>query len=119
MVWTDYDRRALLPGSMEVGTASVPLAVDGAVKSGHQAWSVYVSNVYQGGRTAAWGGAVWLVLNRADVVSRGTVSVDLSSVLSAVGASCFTTTMDGSTFGAAIGLTRYRSGWSLVPKAGP
>ena len=86
MVWTDYDQRALLPGSMEVGTASVPLAVDGAVKSGHQAWSVYVSNVYQGGRTAAWGGAVWLVLNRADVVSRGTVSVDLSSVLSAVGA---------------------------------
>ena len=86
MVWTDYDQRALLPGSMLVETASIPFAVGGAVKSGYRAWSIYVSNVYRGGQTAPWGGAVWFVLNHSDVVSRGTVSVDLSAVLSAVGA---------------------------------
>ncbi len=31
------------------------------------------------------GGTVWFVLNHADTVSRGTVSVDLSAVLSDVG----------------------------------
>ncbi len=86
MVWTDYDQRALLPGSMQVGMASIPFADGGVIEDGKQAWSVYVSNVYQRGQTAPWGGTVWLVLSAADVVPRGTVSVDLSSVLSAVGA---------------------------------
>jgi len=86
MVWTDYDARALLPGSMEVGTASIPFAINGVVKSGKQAWAIYASNVYGNGRTAPWGGTVWLVLNQAETVSNGAVSVDLSSALSAVGA---------------------------------
>jgi hypothetical protein len=85
MVWTDYDERALLPGSMEVETASIPFAADRIVEPGRQAWSIYVSNVFQGGRTAPWGGSVWVVLNKADALSNGTVSVDLSSVLSVVG----------------------------------
>jgi len=86
MVWTDYDQRALLPANMQVGTASIPFATRRGVANGKQAWSVYVSNLYAAGRTAPWGGTVWFVLNRTDVVSKGTVSVDLSSVLSAVGA---------------------------------
>ncbi len=86
MVWTDYDERALLPASMQVATASIPFSAHGVVETGKQAWSIYVSNVYAKGQTAPWGGTVWLVLNKADVVSRGTVSVDLSSVLSTVGA---------------------------------
>lgn len=86
MVWTDYDARALLPESMQIGAASIPFAVDRVVEPGKQAWSIYVSNVYQRGQTAPWGGTVWLVLNQAYVVGKGTVSVDLSSVLSAVGA---------------------------------
>ncbi len=86
MVWTDYDQRALLPESMQVGTASIPFARDGVAKTGKEAWSIYVSNVFEKGRTAPWGGTVWLVLKNSDVVSTGTVSVDLSSVLSAVGA---------------------------------
>ena len=85
MVWTDYDARALLPGSMEVGTASIPFAINGVVKSGKQAWAIYASNVYGNGQTAPWGGTVWLVLNQAETVSNGAVSVDLSSALSAVG----------------------------------
>ena len=72
--------------SMEVTTASIPFATRGVVETGKDAWSDYVSDVYRGGQTAPWGGAVWLVLNQADVVSKGSVSVDLSSVLSAVGA---------------------------------
>jgi len=86
MVWTDYDQRALLPDSMRVGTASIPFAIDRVVKSGKQAWSIYASNVFQRGRTAPWGGSVWFVLNEADLVSNGSFSVDLSSVLSAVSA---------------------------------
>ena len=85
MVWTDYDQRALLPGSMQVATLSIPYALNGVVKAGKQAWSVYVSDVYQKDRTVPWGGAVWLVLDGADVISHGTVSIDLSAVLSAVG----------------------------------
>jgi hypothetical protein len=85
MVWTDYDRRALLPDSVKVGTASVPFAVDGVSDPGTQAWSVYATNIDTGGRTVPWGGTIWFVLNRADVVSKGTVSVDLSSVLSSAG----------------------------------
>ena len=86
MVWTSYDERALLPESMKVGTASIPFAADRVVEPGKQAWSIYVNDVYQNGQTAPCGGTVWLVLSKADVVSNGTVSVDLSSVLSAVGA---------------------------------
>ena len=86
MVWTDYDARALLPASMRVASESIPYEADGQVKDGSQAWSIYVSDVYQNGQTAPWGGAVWVVLDNNDLVSKGTVSVDLSSVLSSVGA---------------------------------
>ena len=85
MVWTDYDARALLPAGMQVGTASIPFAVDGVARPGTQAWSVYASNIDRDGRTAPWGGTLWFVLNGADVVSHGRVSVDLSAVLSAAG----------------------------------
>ena len=86
MVWTDYDNQALLPQSMQVATASIPFATNRAVKTGKQAWSIYASNVYGKGRTAPWGGSLWFVLDAADRVSSGSVSVDLSSVLSAVAA---------------------------------
>jgi hypothetical protein len=85
MVWTDYNERALLPGSMIVGTATVPFAVNGTVHPGYDAWSIYADNVYQGGRTAPWGGTVWLVLNRTDTLNGGTMTVDLSAALAAVG----------------------------------
>jgi len=84
MVWTDYDNQALLPRSMQVGTASIPFATNHVVKSGKQAWSIYASDVYGKGRTAPWGGAIWFVLDGADRLSSGSVSVDLSAVLSAV-----------------------------------
>jgi hypothetical protein len=85
MVWTDYADRALLPGSMQVATTSVPFSVDGTPHTGAHAWSVYASNIHAGGRTAPWGGTLWFVLDRADTVSHGVVSVDLSAVLSAAG----------------------------------
>jgi Glycosyl hydrolase family 12 len=85
MVWTAYDRAALLPAGMQVGTASIPFAVNGVTRPGTQAWNVYASNVDQGGRTAPWGGTVWFVASRPDAVGRGRVSVDLSAVLSAAG----------------------------------
>ncbi|HXQ60901.1 MAG TPA: hypothetical protein VN796_01135 [Acidimicrobiales bacterium] len=85
MVWTDYDDAALPPPGEMVGTASVPFAVDGAHRRGGHAWSIYVSNIGEGGHTAPWGGTIWMVLDKADVVRSGTVSVDLSSALSAVG----------------------------------
>jgi hypothetical protein len=85
MVWTDYDEKALLPASMQVASVTIPYAADGVLKAGKQAWSIYASDIYQQGKTAPWGGALWLVLAGSDVVSKGSVSVDLSSVLSAVG----------------------------------
>jgi hypothetical protein len=85
MVWTDYNPQALLPQSLQVGTASIPFAVNGVVDSGADAWAVYANNVYSGGQTAPYGGTVWLVLDRARVVRAGEVSVDLSSALKAVG----------------------------------
>jgi hypothetical protein len=85
MVWTDYDARALLPPSMSVGTATVPFSVDGAASLGTDAWTIYASNIFRAGQTVPWGGTVWLVLDAADAVSAGTVSVDLSAVFSAVG----------------------------------
>ena len=85
MVWTDYDAKALLPAGMKVGDASVPFAVNGTTDPGDQAWSVYASNVFPGGRTAPWGGTVWLVLNPTRIVSQGKVSVDLSAALGSVG----------------------------------
>ncbi len=85
MVWTDYDERALLPDSVRVGSASIPFAVDGRDDTGAQAWSVYATNIDGGGQTVPWGGTIWFVLNQADVVSKGTVSVDLSTVLSSAG----------------------------------
>ena len=83
MVWTDYAERALLPASMQVGTASVPFAVDHVPHAGAGAWSVYASNIETGGRTAPWGGTLWFVLRPADIISHGLVSVDLSAVLKA------------------------------------
>lgn len=85
MVWTDYDAKALLPASMQVGTATIPFAVDGVGHPGTQAWSVFVSNVGAGGRTAPWGGTVWFVPDQAHVIGRGLVSIDLSAALSAAG----------------------------------
>jgi hypothetical protein len=85
MVWTDYDNQALLPQSVAVGTASVPFKVNGVVNPGNGAWSIYVSNVFGAGHTVPWGGTVYFILNKADVVSKGTVGVDLSTVLSEVG----------------------------------
>lgn len=85
LVSTAYDERALLPDSLRVGTASLPYKVNGIVQSGRQAWSIYVSNVYGQGHTEPWGGTVWFVLNQGHTVEKGTVSVDLSQVLSKVG----------------------------------
>ena len=85
MVWTDYDQLAVLPPQLQVGSASIPFAVNGVSNTGQGAWSVYASNVFGGGRTAPWGGTVWLVLNPADTTADGTVSVDLSDALSSVG----------------------------------
>jgi len=85
MVWTDYDERALLPSSLRVGTASIPFAVGQVSRHDTDAWSVYASNVYRGGRTAPWGGTLWFVPDGASVVGHGKVSVDLSAVLSAAG----------------------------------
>ncbi|MGO9962528.1 MAG: GH12 family glycosyl hydrolase domain-containing protein [Acidimicrobiales bacterium] len=86
MVWTDYDQQALLPASMQVEDVTIPFVTGGVVRAGKLAWTIYVSNVFAKGQTAPWGGAVWFVLNRDDVVAKGTVSVDLSYVLSVVGA---------------------------------
>jgi hypothetical protein len=85
MVWTGYDARALLPASMQAGTASIPYAVDGVAHAGTQAWSVYASNIDRDGRTAPWGGTLWFVPGQASAVSHGRVSVDLSAVFSAAG----------------------------------
>ena len=85
MIWTGYDQKALLPASMQLTTATIPYARNGIVRAGTQAWSIYVSNVYGNDQTAPWGGAVFVVLNGEDIVNQGTVSVDISSVLSAVG----------------------------------
>jgi hypothetical protein len=70
---------------MKVGTATIPFAVNGAKNPGDNAWSIFASNVYERGRTEPWGGTVWLVLNEAHIVSKGSVSVDLSAALASVG----------------------------------
>jgi hypothetical protein len=85
MVWTDYDTPALLPASMMAATASVPFAVNGVEQAGKSSWSVYTSNIFPAGQTAPWGGTIWFVLGQSAVQTAGTVSVDLSSVLSAAG----------------------------------
>jgi hypothetical protein len=85
MVWTSYDARALLPAGMQVGTASIPYAVDGVARPGTQAWSIYASNIDRDGRTAPWGGTLWFVPGQTGTVSHGRVSVDLSAVFSAAG----------------------------------
>jgi hypothetical protein len=86
MVWTDYDHQALLPESLKVGTATVPFAVNGNPDPGTNDWSIYASNIGPHGQTVPWGGTLWLVLDKPDVVSQGIVSVDLSGALSAAGA---------------------------------
>jgi hypothetical protein len=85
MVWTDYDQQALLPESVKTGNASIPFNVNGTLHPGDGAWSVFVSNVFRGGHTEPWGGTVWLVLSKPNTVRTGTVSVDLSTVISEVG----------------------------------
>lgn len=85
MVWTDYDQKALPPSGLQVGTANVPFAIGRVARSGTHAWSVYASNIYQRGGTAPWGGTLWFIPDRADVVGHGRVSVDLSAVLAAAG----------------------------------
>jgi hypothetical protein len=85
MVWTDYDARALLPVSMQVGTANIPSAVNHAARPVTQLWAIYASDMYRGGRTAPWGGTLWFVPAQADVVGHGLVTVDLSAVLSTAG----------------------------------
>ena len=77
--------KGLLPESVQTGTASVPFKVNGTLDPGNGAWSVFVSNVFRGGAYQPWGGTVWFILNEANVVNTGTVSVDLSTVLSEVG----------------------------------
>jgi hypothetical protein len=84
MLWTDYDRQALLP-SAPVAFSSIPYAVDGVAHDGTNAWSAYVLNVHRSGRTSPYGGTVILVLNAGNVVPAGTVSVDVTKALSAVG----------------------------------
>ena len=85
MVWTAYDAQALLPPSMQVGTANIPFAVGRLARPGTQTWSVFASNIDRAGRTAPWGGTLWFVLDQADTAGSGRVSVDLSAVLSAAG----------------------------------
>ena len=85
MVWTGYDAASPPPDSLRVGTATVPYVVDGRADAGTRAWAVYATNVYGGGRTAPWGGTVWLVLDPARATASGTVSVDLGRALAEVG----------------------------------
>jgi hypothetical protein len=85
VVMTDYDARALPPASLRVGTAEIPFAVGQAARSGAQPWSVFATNIGGKGWTAAWGGTLWFVPGRADVVHQGRVSVDLSAVLAEAG----------------------------------
>ena len=118
MVWTDYDQRALLPGSMEIAPASIPFVTHGVVNVGKQAWSVFTSNVFPGGRTAPWGGTIWLVLNPAEVVNTGTVSVDLSSS-SPPWARSSRTAMVGVISAEATGWTQSLSGWNSGRKVEP
>lgn len=84
MVWTDYDKRALLPASEQSGAATVPFKVIGVLHAGDHDWSVYIDNVFQGGHTQPWGGTLRFVLHKPDLVSRGTISVDLRSQYGAV-----------------------------------
>jgi hypothetical protein len=85
LVMTDYDARALPPASLRVGTAEIPSAVGQAARPGTQPWSIYATNIGGEGWTASWGGTLWFVPDRADVVHQGRVKVDLSAVLSAAG----------------------------------
>jgi hypothetical protein len=83
VVMTDYGPRALPPASLLVGTARIPVAVGKAARPGAQPWSIYATNIGRDGWTAAWGGTLWFVPGRADVVHQGRVRVDLSAVLAA------------------------------------
>jgi hypothetical protein len=86
MVWTDYGNDALGPASLIVRSASVPFTVNGTTSSGASSWSMYVNNLGGNGWTSPSGGTVWVVLHRPQIVSHGVVTVDLSAVLSSVGA---------------------------------
>jgi Glycosyl hydrolase family 12 len=86
MVWTDYDAQSLLPDTLKVGSATIPFASNGHDDPGTDAWSVYVNNVFERGRTVPWGGTVWLVLDAARKVGNGSVTVDLGAALEQAGA---------------------------------
>lgn len=85
MVWTDYDARALMPGSNRMASATVPFSAHGTTHTGTNAWSVFADNIEPGGHTAPWGGTLWFILDHNDVVADGSVEVDLSGVLTAAG----------------------------------
>ena len=84
MVWIEYDQQAFNP-STAVATSSIPYAVGRVAHGGTDSWSASVLNVYRSGKTASYGGTVFLVLNARDAVPAGTVSVDVTKALSAVG----------------------------------
>jgi hypothetical protein len=84
MLWLDYDQRALLP-STPIASSSIPYAVNGVARTGTNAWSTFVLNVYRSGKTSPYGATIFLVLRAGNVIPAGTVSVDITKALSAVG----------------------------------
>ena len=82
LIMTDYDTRALLPAEMKVGTTNIPAEVGRAGRPGREPWTVYAANIGRDGHTAPWGGTLWFVPGRDDVVHRGRVSVDIGAALS-------------------------------------
>ena len=80
---TTTDRRSFPPPP--VASSSIPYAVGGIAHRGTNSWSTYVLNVYRSGMTSPYGGTIFLVLDAGDVVPAGTVSVDVTKALSAVG----------------------------------
>ena len=85
LVWTDYDAQALLPASMQLGTADIPAAFGRHHGLNRAPWTIYATNIGRNGDTAPWGGTLWFVPSRAEVIHHGHVSVDLSAVLSEAG----------------------------------
>jgi hypothetical protein len=81
VVMTDYAARAVAPVGDRIATARIPTAVGGHVRERTEPWSVFASNVGGNGWTAAWGGTLWFVPARADVVHAGRVGVGLGAVL--------------------------------------
>jgi len=85
MVWTDYDERALLPANEKVESANRPLQSERRPPLWKSGLVGLREQRLPRGHTEPWGGTVWVVLNRPDIVRRGSVSVNLSAVFSDVG----------------------------------